>query len=82
MDHLKQQKEQASSKITLTKRSRLILTAEEAELYELCNLAGFTIDPDIFKSLLELLRMNVVPSAVAQMIHSMAAVSAARSSQK
>lgn len=51
MDDLKEQKEQASSKITVTKRTRLVLTAEEAELYELCNLAGVNIDPDVFKLL-------------------------------
>lgn len=82
MEHPKEQKGQAGAKITLTKRTRLVLTAEEAELYELCSLAGVTIDPDVFKSLVDLLRMNVAPSAVAQMVHSMAAVNAARSSQK
>ncbi|XP_070602965.1 mitotic-spindle organizing protein 2A-like isoform X1 [Erythrolamprus reginae] len=50
---------------------RKLLTAEEAELFELALAAGSGIDPEVFKILLDLLRMNVAPLAVFQMLRSM-----------
>ncbi|XP_013908944.1 PREDICTED: mitotic-spindle organizing protein 2A-like isoform X1 [Thamnophis sirtalis] len=52
---------------------RKLLTAEEAELFELVQAAGSGIDPEVFKILLDLLRMNVSPLAVFQMLRSMCA---------
>nr|XP_056701433.1 mitotic-spindle organizing protein 2B-like [Euleptes europaea] len=52
---------------------RKLLTAEEAELFELAQAAGTNIDPEVFKILLDLLRMNVAPTAVFQMLRSMCA---------
>ncbi|XP_058031847.1 mitotic-spindle organizing protein 2A-like isoform X2 [Ahaetulla prasina] len=52
---------------------RKLLTAEEAELFELAQAAGSGIDPEVFKILLDLLRMNVAPLAVFQMLRSMCA---------
>uniref|UniRef100_A0A7M4FU30 Mitotic spindle organizing protein 2B n=1 Tax=Crocodylus porosus TaxID=8502 RepID=A0A7M4FU30_CROPO len=52
---------------------RKLLTAEEAELFELAQAAGSGLDPEVFKILLDLLRMNVAPLAVFQMLKSMCA---------
>ncbi|XP_066272709.1 mitotic-spindle organizing protein 2B-like [Branchiostoma lanceolatum] len=52
--------------------SKNILSGEEADLYELCNLAGITIDPHVFKIVLDLLRLNVAPMTMLQVLKSMA----------
>ncbi|XP_033007047.1 mitotic-spindle organizing protein 2B [Lacerta agilis] len=52
---------------------RKLLTAEEAELFELAQAAGSGLDPEVFKILLDLLRMNVAPLAIFQMLRSMCA---------
>uniref|UniRef100_A0ABM5G9T3 Mitotic-spindle organizing protein 2A isoform X2 n=1 Tax=Pogona vitticeps TaxID=103695 RepID=A0ABM5G9T3_9SAUR len=52
---------------------RKFLTAEEAELFELAQAAGTGLDPEVFKILLDLLRMNVAPLAIFQMLRSMCA---------
>ncbi|KAH0618191.1 hypothetical protein JD844_017190 [Phrynosoma platyrhinos] len=54
-------------------RRRLLLTAEEAELFELAQAAGTGLDPEVFKILLDLLRMNVAPLAIFQMLRAMCA---------
>ncbi|KAJ6655470.1 hypothetical protein lerEdw1_005171 [Lerista edwardsae] len=52
---------------------RKLLTTEEAELFELAQAAGTGLDPEVFKILLDLLRMNVAPLAIFQMLRSMCA---------
>ncbi|XP_039181964.1 mitotic-spindle organizing protein 2A-like [Crotalus tigris] len=52
---------------------RKLLTGEEEELFELSQAAGSGIDPEVFRILLDLLRMNVAPLAVFQMLRSMCA---------
>ncbi|XP_068552582.1 mitotic-spindle organizing protein 2-like isoform X3 [Anas acuta] len=52
---------------------RKVLSAEEAELFELAQAAGSGLDPEVFKVLLDLLRMNVAPLAVFQVLKSMCA---------
>ncbi|OXB56740.1 hypothetical protein ASZ78_008507 [Callipepla squamata] len=52
---------------------RKALSAEEAELFELAQAAGSGLDPEVFKVLLDLLRMNVAPLAVFQVLKSMCA---------
>ncbi|KAM3841431.1 mitotic-spindle organizing protein 2A-like [Vipera latastei] len=52
---------------------RKLLTGEEEELFELAQAAGSGIDPEVFRILLDLLRMNVAPLAVFQMLRSMCA---------
>ncbi|KAL5016150.1 hypothetical protein ScPMuIL_005739 [Solemya velum] len=51
--------------------SKKVLTPDELQLYELSQLAGLTFDPSVFKILLDLLKMNVSPTAVLQMLKSM-----------
>ncbi|XP_054837025.1 mitotic-spindle organizing protein 2B-like isoform X3 [Eublepharis macularius] len=63
----------ASVTVSGSRTRRKLLTAEEAELFELAQAAGTGIDPEVFKILLDLLRMNVAPSAVFQMLRSMCA---------
>uniref|UniRef100_A0A2K6P1Z1 Mitotic spindle organizing protein 2B n=1 Tax=Rhinopithecus roxellana TaxID=61622 RepID=A0A2K6P1Z1_RHIRO len=46
---------------------------KEMELYELAQAAGGAIDPDVFKILVDLLKLNVAPLAVFQMLKSMCA---------
>uniref|UniRef100_A0A4X2LT30 Mitotic spindle organizing protein 2B n=1 Tax=Vombatus ursinus TaxID=29139 RepID=A0A4X2LT30_VOMUR len=63
--------EAALQKLAL--RRKKVLNAEETELYELALAAGGAIDPDVFKILLDLLKLNVAPLAVFQMLKSMCA---------
>ncbi|XP_034641537.1 mitotic-spindle organizing protein 2B-like isoform X3 [Trachemys scripta elegans] len=64
----------ALGKVGASVRSRRKLpTAEEAELFELAQAAGIGLDPEVFRLLLDLLRMNVAPLAVFQMLKSLCA---------
>ncbi|XP_078185299.1 mitotic-spindle organizing protein 2B isoform X6 [Callithrix jacchus] len=61
------------SRQKLALRRKKVLSAEEMELYELAQAAGGAIDPDVFKILVDLLKLNVAPLAVFQMLKSMCA---------
>ncbi|KAM7234651.1 hypothetical protein CapIbe_014809 [Capra ibex] len=63
--------EAALQKLAL--RRKKVLSAEEMELFELAQAAGGAMDPDVFKILLDLLKLNVAPLAVFQMLKSMCA---------
>lgn len=63
--------EAALQKLVL--RRKKVLNAEEMELYELAQAAGGAMDPDVFKILVDLLKLNVAPLAVFQMLKSMCA---------
>ncbi|XP_062439478.1 mitotic-spindle organizing protein 2B-like isoform X2 [Rhea pennata] len=63
----------ALGKAAAARPRRKLLSAEEAELFELAQAAGSGLDPEVFKVLLDLLRMNVAPLAVFQMLKSMCA---------
>uniref|UniRef100_K7ANZ8 Mitotic spindle organizing protein 2B n=1 Tax=Pan troglodytes TaxID=9598 RepID=K7ANZ8_PANTR len=63
--------EAARQKLAL--RRKKVLSTEEMELYELAQAAGGGIDPDVFKILVDLLKLNVAPLAVFQMLKSMCA---------
>ncbi|XP_056393252.1 mitotic-spindle organizing protein 2B [Hyla sarda] len=54
-------------------KKKKVLTAEEAELYELAQAAGIIMDQEVFKIIVDLLKMNVAPLAVFQMLKSMCA---------
>ncbi|KAM9270515.1 mitotic-spindle organizing protein 2-like [Cariama cristata] len=54
-------------------RRKQLLSAEEVELFELAQAAGSGLDPEVFRVLLDLLRMNVAPLAVFQVLKSMCA---------
>ncbi|XP_071998033.1 mitotic-spindle organizing protein 2B isoform X2 [Engystomops pustulosus] len=56
----------------VTKKKK-VLTSEEAELYELAQAAGIAMDQEVFKIIVDLLKMNVAPLAVFQMLKSMCA---------
>ncbi|XP_018425708.1 PREDICTED: mitotic-spindle organizing protein 2B-like isoform X2 [Nanorana parkeri] len=56
----------------VTKKKK-VLNTEEAELYELAQAAGIIMDQEVFKILVDLLKMNVAPLAVFQMLKSMCA---------
>ncbi|XP_021573616.1 mitotic-spindle organizing protein 2B isoform X1 [Carlito syrichta] len=62
-----------ASRQKLALRRKKVLSAEEMELYELAQAAGGAIDPDVFKILVDLLKLNVAPLAVFQMLKSMCA---------
>ncbi|KAK2183796.1 hypothetical protein NP493_289g03012 [Ridgeia piscesae] len=51
--------------------SKNVLVGDESELYELATLAGVVVDPNVFKIIVDLLRMNVAPSAIERMLKSM-----------
>ncbi|KAM5194520.1 mitotic-spindle organizing protein 2B-like isoform 2-T2 [Mantella aurantiaca] len=56
----------------VTKKKK-VLSSEEAELYELAQAAGIAMDQEVFRILVDLLKMNVAPLAVFQMLKSMCA---------
>ncbi|XP_071946475.1 uncharacterized protein [Antedon mediterranea] len=47
------------------------LSADDQELYELCNLSGVNLSPAVYKILMDLLKMNVSPVAITQMLKTM-----------
>ncbi|XP_025122977.1 mitotic-spindle organizing protein 2B isoform X3 [Bubalus bubalis] len=63
--------EAALQKLAL--RRKKVLSAEDMELFELAQAAGGAMDPDVFKILVDLLKLNVAPLAVFQMLKSMCA---------
>lgn len=54
-----------------TMYTKNVLTPDEAELYELSNLAGVVMDVKVFKIVVDLLRLNVAPTAIERMLKSM-----------
>lgn len=62
-----------SQTLRYTLLSKNVLTADEAELYELSNLAGIVFDPNVFKIIIDLLRLNVAPTAIEGMLKNMLA---------
>ncbi|XP_044131786.1 mitotic-spindle organizing protein 2B [Bufo gargarizans] len=52
-------------------KKKKVLSPEEAELYELTQAAGILMDQEVFKIIVDLLKMNVAPLAVFQMLKSM-----------
>ncbi|XP_067911395.1 mitotic-spindle organizing protein 2 isoform X2 [Heterodontus francisci] len=54
-------------------KKKKILSAEELELYELSQTAGIVMDQEVFKLIVDLLKMNVAPLAVFQMLKAMCA---------
>ncbi|XP_077995261.1 mitotic-spindle organizing protein 2-like [Glandiceps talaboti] len=54
-----------------TKKSKSVLSSEEEDLYELCQLAGISMSPKIYRIVLELIRMNIGPHAILQVLKSM-----------
>lgn len=53
-----------------TLMSKNVLSLEEQELYELSQLAGVVLDPSVFKIIMDLLKMNVAPQAILQVLRS------------
>ncbi|KAF6017924.1 MZT2B [Bugula neritina] len=56
---------------SFTLTSSLPFNVEETELYELTELAGVTIDPKVFKIILNLLKLNIQPKAIVEMLKKM-----------
>ncbi|XP_071398977.1 mitotic-spindle organizing protein 2 isoform X1 [Centroberyx affinis] len=54
-------------------KKKKILNAEESELFELTQAAGITVDQEVFKIIVDLLKMNVAPQAVFQTLKAMCA---------
>ncbi|XP_029025956.1 mitotic-spindle organizing protein 2 isoform X3 [Betta splendens] len=54
-------------------KKKKVLNAEEMELYELTQAAGITVDQEVFKIIVDLLKMNVAPQAVFQTLKAMCA---------
>ncbi|XP_075312546.1 mitotic-spindle organizing protein 2 isoform X2 [Odontesthes bonariensis] len=54
-------------------KKKKVLNAEETELFELTQAAGITMDQEVFKILVDLLKMNVAPQAVFQTLKAMCA---------
>ncbi|XP_070573555.1 mitotic-spindle organizing protein 2B-like [Ptychodera flava] len=54
-----------------TKKSKSVLSSEEEDLYELCQLAGISLSLKIYRIILDMIRMNIGPHAILQVIKSM-----------
>lgn len=54
-------------------KKKKVLSAEEAELFELTQAAGVIVDQEVFKIIVDLLKMNVAPQAVFQTLKAMCA---------
>ncbi|XP_036444617.1 mitotic-spindle organizing protein 2 isoform X4 [Colossoma macropomum] len=54
-------------------KKKKVLNAEEMELFELTQAAGIVIDQEVFKIIVDLLKMNVAPLAVFQTLKAMCA---------
>ncbi|XP_016346767.1 mitotic-spindle organizing protein 2 isoform X2 [Sinocyclocheilus anshuiensis] len=54
-------------------KKKKVLNAEETELFELTQAAGIVMDQEVFKIILDLLKMNVAPLAVFQTLKTMCA---------
>jgi len=57
-------------KVTVTRTNSKSL---DEELLELCNLSGVTLDPDVFKILLDLIKLNVSPTSLVSILKKVAA---------
>ena len=57
-------------KVTVTRTNSKSL---DEELLELCNLSGVTLDPDVFKILLDLIKLNVSPTSLVSILKKIAA---------
>ncbi|KAJ8339207.1 hypothetical protein SKAU_G00359930 [Synaphobranchus kaupii] len=54
-------------------KKKKILNSEESELFELTQAAGIAMDQEVFKIIVDLLKMNVAPLAVFQTLKAMCA---------
>ncbi|XP_019937207.1 mitotic-spindle organizing protein 2 isoform X3 [Paralichthys olivaceus] len=54
-------------------KKKKVLSAEDTELFELTQAAGITVDQEVFKFIVDLLKMNVAPQAVFQTLKAMCA---------
>ena len=63
-------------KVTVTRANAKSL---DEELLELCNLSGVTLDPDVFKILLDLIKLNVPPTSLVHVMKQIAATKGYRS---
>ncbi|XP_019134152.1 mitotic-spindle organizing protein 2 isoform X2 [Larimichthys crocea] len=54
-------------------KKKKVLSAEESELFELTQAAGVQVDQEVFKIIVDLLKMNVAPQAVFQTLKAMCA---------
>lgn len=53
------------------KRAKDALNKDEQELFELCCLAGVEMSPAVYRIIMNLLKMNVSPIAITQMLKAM-----------
>ncbi|XP_061589876.1 mitotic-spindle organizing protein 2 isoform X3 [Cololabis saira] len=54
-------------------KKKKVLNPEETELFDLTEAAGISVDQEVFKIIVDLLKMNVAPQAVFQTLKAMCA---------
>lgn len=70
---------QSSPDIYKVSVTRLNAKSLDEELLELCNLSGVTLDRDVFKILLDLIKLNVPPTSLVSVLKQIAATKGYRS---
>ncbi|KAJ7387165.1 Mitotic-spindle organizing gamma-tubulin ring associated [Desmophyllum pertusum] len=70
---------QSSPDIYKVTVSRTNAKSLDEELLDLCNLSGVTLDPDVFKILLDLIKLNVPPTSLVSVLKQIAATKGYRS---
>jgi len=61
----------AENSIKTTLYTRNIFSPEDADLYELTQLAGVTLDPNVFKIVTDLLKLNAQPASIVKVLKKM-----------
>ena len=62
--------EGSTESFSATSRRSIVLTPDELEIWELYYYAGLTVDPQVFRAIFDLIRMDIHPKAVMDVLES------------
>lgn len=69
------QGEESIDRYSSVSRRSIVLNPEELELWEMYYYAGLTIDPKVFRAVLDLLHLDIHPKAIMDMLEKVLAAS-------